>query len=93
VQLADRALTVNPRSDAVHLSVAEYHARLGHRDEALDHLRRARLDDPHFMFFAAIIHNVIGDVGEARQWLDKARAAGLPPAEVTGWIDVDNLRQ
>ena len=93
VQLADRALTVNPRSDAVHLSVAEYHARLGNRDEALDHLRRARLDDPHFMFFAAIIHNVIGDVGEARQWLDKARAAGLPPAEVTGWIDVDNLRQ
>ena len=60
---------------------------------ALEHLGRARVDDPHFMFFAAIVHNALGDAAAGRQWLAKARDAGLPPAEITGWIDVDNLRQ
>ena len=93
VELADAALKVNPRSDQLHLSLAEYHARLGNRTVALEHLGRARVDDPHFMFFAAIVHNALGDAAAGRQWLAKARDAGLPPAEITGWIDVDNLRQ
>jgi serine/threonine-protein kinase len=93
IELAEAALNVNPRSDQLHLSLAEYHARLGNRKDALDHLGRVRLEDPHFMFFAAIVHNALGDAAAARQWLAKARDAGLPPAELTGWIDVDNLRQ
>ncbi len=45
------------------------------------------------MFFAAMVHGLLGDAAEGRRWLAQARAAGLPPAEITGWIDVDNLRQ
>jgi hypothetical protein len=45
------------------------------------------------MFFAAMVHAQLGDTAQGRQWLEKARTAGLPPAEITGWIDVDSLRQ
>jgi serine/threonine-protein kinase len=93
IELGQREIAVNPRNAALHLSLAEYYARLGRRKEALDHLGRAPLTDPHFMFFAAMIHNLLGDPAEGREWLDRARAAGLPPAEITGWIDVDNLRK
>ena len=93
IQLGERELAINPRNDEVHVALADYHARLGRRREALDHLGRARLENPHFMFFAAMIHNQLGDQAEARRWLDQARAAGLPPAEITGWIDVDSLRR
>jgi tetratricopeptide (TPR) repeat protein/tRNA A-37 threonylcarbamoyl transferase component Bud32 len=93
IELGQRVIAVNPRNDEIHVSLADYLARLGRRREALDHLGRARLENPHFMFFAAMVHNQLGDVTQGRQWLDKARAAGLPPAEITGWIDVDNLRR
>jgi serine/threonine-protein kinase len=93
IELGQRELAVNPRNGALHLSLAEFHARLGRRKEALDHLGQTPLADPHFMFFAAMIHNLIGDPAQGRQWLDRARAAGLPPAEITGWIDVENLRK
>ena len=93
IELGNRELAVNPRNDEVHVALADYHARLGRRGDALDHLGRARLENPHFMFFAAMVHNQLGDSAQARQWLEKSRAAGLPPAEITGWIDVDNLRK
>ena len=93
IDLSRRELDVNPRNAALHLSLAEFHARLGRRREALDHLGRVPLDDPHFMFFAAMIHNLLGDPAQGRRWLDQARVAGLPPAEITGWIDVDTLRK
>ena len=93
IQLGEREIATNPRNDEVHVALADYQARLGRRLEALDHLGRARLENPHFMFFAAMIHSQLGDEAEARRWLDKARAAGLPPAEITGWIDVDRLRR
>jgi tetratricopeptide (TPR) repeat protein len=93
VSFGERELAVNPRNDEVHVALADYQARLGRRKEALEHLSRARLENPHFMFFAALVHNQLGDVAEARRALDQARAAGLPPAEITGWIDLDSLRQ
>ena len=92
IRLGEREVGVNPRSDEVHVALADYYARLGRRDEALRHLGLARLDNPHFMFFAAMIHAQLGDVTRGRDWIDKALAAGLPPAEVSGWIDVDKLR-
>ena len=93
IGLGERELAVNPRSDEVHVALADYYARLGRRDEALKHLGLARLENPHFMFFAAMIYSQLDDVARARGWLDKAVAAGLPPAEVSGWIDVDKLRK
>ena len=89
----EQELLTNPRDEGVSVAVSEYYARLGRRDQALAHLRVARLEDPHLMFFAAMIHNLLGDTVSARTWLDRAIAAGLPPAEVTGWIDVDQLRK
>jgi superkiller protein 3 len=93
IQLGEKELAINPRSEDVHISLADFFARLGRRREALDHLRSAKLENPHFMFFAAMVHNQLGDTAEARRWLDQARAAGLPTAEFTGWIDVDSLRR
>ncbi len=92
IRLGERELGVNPRSDEVHVALADYYARVGRRDEALKHLGLARLDNPHFMFFAAMVYSQLDDLARARGWLDKALAAGLPPAEVSGWIDVDKLR-
>ena len=93
IELGNRELAVNPRNDEVNVALADYYARLGRRQEALDHLARARLENPHFIFFAAMTHNLLGDTAEARRTLEQARAAGLPPAEITGWIDVDSLRR
>ena len=77
----------------MHLSLADFLAKNGRRDEALKHLGMTRLENPHFMFFAAMVHAELGDITRGREWLDRAVAAGLPPAEVTGWIDVDVLRK
>ncbi|HET9704758.1 MAG TPA: protein kinase [Vicinamibacterales bacterium] len=93
VELGERELAVNPRNDEVHLSLADFLARIGRGDEALKHLGLTRLENPHFMFFAAMVHAELGDIARGREWLDRAVAAGLPPAEVTGWIDVDVLRK
>ena len=93
VQLGERELAVNPRNEEAHLSLADFLARIGRRDEALKHLGMTRLENPHFMFFAAMVHAELGDLARGREWLDRAVAAGLPPAEVTGWIDVDVLRK
>ena len=93
IELGEKEIAINPRNDELHVSLADFHSRLGRRREALDHLGRARLENPHFMFFAAMIHNQLGDAATGRRWLDSARKAGLPPAEITGWIDVDTLRQ
>jgi tetratricopeptide (TPR) repeat protein len=93
VQLGERELAVNPRNDEVHVGLADFLARIGRGDEALQHLAIARLENPHFMFFAAMAHAQLGDLTRGREWLDRAVAAGLPPAEVTGWIDVDSLRR
>jgi tetratricopeptide (TPR) repeat protein len=93
VQLGERELAVNPRNEDVHLSLADFLAKNGRRDEALKHLGMTRLENPHFMFFAAMVHAELGDITRGREWLDRAVAAGLPPAEVTGWIDVDVLRR
>jgi tetratricopeptide (TPR) repeat protein len=93
VRLGEREISINPRNDEVHVALADYYARLGRRDEALAHLSRARLDNPHFMFFAAMVHAELGDASSARGWLEKAVEAGLPPAELTAWIDLDKVQQ
>ena len=93
VALGLREIAVNPKHDEANVALADYYSRLGRRREALDHLGRARLENPHFMFFAAMVHVQLGDRTLARTWLDRALAAGLPAAEVTGWIDLDSLRK
>ena len=93
IRLGEREVGVNPRNDDVNVALADYLSRVGRREEALAHLARASLTNPHHMFFAAMVYAQIGDVAGARAWLDRAVAAGLPAAEVTGWIDVDGLRQ
>jgi tetratricopeptide (TPR) repeat protein len=92
IRLGEREIGVNPRNDEIRVALADYYSRLGRRDEALKHLGLARLDNPHFLFVAAMIYGQLDDLTSARGWLDKALAAGLPPAEVSGWIDVDKLR-
>ena len=90
--LGEQELAINPRNDEVHVAVADYYARLGRRADALRHLDAATLDvNPHFMFFAAIVHAQLGDHARARSWLDRSLAAGLPSAEATAWIDITDV--
>jgi tetratricopeptide (TPR) repeat protein len=94
VLLAGRELETNPRNGDARLSLAEYHARLGHRSEALDHLAQVQVGaDPHLMFYAALVHLHVGDRANAIEWLRKASVASLPRAELQAWTDLDALRQ
>jgi tetratricopeptide (TPR) repeat protein len=94
IALAARELETNPRNSDARLSLAEYHSRLGHRAEALDHLAQVQVGgDPHLMFYAALVHLHVGDRATAIEWLRKAQAASLPRAELQAWTDLDPLRQ
>ena len=94
VTLAERGLAVNPNDKDGLLSVAEFHAKLGHRAAAQDNLRRAQLGsdaDPHALFFAAMTDAQIGDREAALRLLRQAADRGLPPAEPASWIDLDTV--
>jgi eukaryotic-like serine/threonine-protein kinase len=95
ISLASRDLTVNPR-DAKTLSfVAYYHAMLGEKQPALSTLERAVQVDPHnveLLLNAALIDHQVGDAVRTLEWLEKALAAGLPPAAVRNTPNFDALR-
>jgi tetratricopeptide (TPR) repeat protein len=86
-------LRVNPRSPEVALSLAECHAKLGRKAEALSLLEPISLgDDPHLYFFAALVHGQLGDRKGALDLLEQAVARRLPRAELESWVELDGLR-
>ena len=92
IALTRQELAVNPRNADQLLLLAEAHAKLGERAEALELLGQVRLDDPHHQHFAAMTYNMLGERAIALALLRKARAGAVPASELIAWIDLDSLR-
>ncbi len=95
IRLGQEQLKVNPKDADVHILLANYHAMVGHKPEALRHLERAfslRPSDPEFFWQAAVVHNQLGNQEQALTSLEKAIARGYSLAEVRTAIELDNLR-
>ena len=88
------------RKPALHLALADYHARIGRRDEAVEQLRQVGIDphdptrptDPHLIFSAALVYHQLGDREAALAWLERAVYWGVPPAELQAFPELDDLR-
>jgi serine/threonine-protein kinase len=93
-ELVRSDLNVNPRDVDAHIVLADYQAKLGHREQALDELARAGdvSDNPHRLLFEAFVHNQLGDHDSALRALEQAASGGLPHAELRAWADLDDLR-
>jgi serine/threonine-protein kinase len=95
IQLGLERLRINPKDADTQVMLANYHAMLGRKKEALDYLRQALKAQPkshEFLAIAALVHNQLGDRAAAIAFLDKAVAAGYLPAEAGAAIELDSLR-
>jgi tetratricopeptide (TPR) repeat protein len=93
--MAGENLRVNPEDGDTHVLMANCHAMLSDRSQALKHLHEAlnlNPDIPEYLAVAAIVHNQFGDRDAALGWLEKARARGYSPAEIRAFPELDNLR-
>jgi len=96
ISLANKELEINPRSPAVHVMLARYHAMLNHRSEAISHLQIAlqmRPKDPEYQCIAAVVHNQFGERAEALRYLENAVALGYSKTEIDAERELDNLRE
>ena len=74
---------------------AEYSAMLGKRAEALQHLNKAlqlRPNDAETLYFAGIVHAVLGEKDQAIPWLQAAMKRGYSRAEMNSALELDELR-
>lgn len=96
IAAGEQDLKVNPNDADVHILMANYHAMLGERKDALAHLNTAlklRPDDPETQFQAAIVYNQLGDRPQALAMLERAAARRYSLAELRAAPEFDNLRQ
>jgi tetratricopeptide (TPR) repeat protein len=93
IALALENLQINPADLDARLSLADYYARLGRREAALDQIART---DPgaswHRRFFIALAHAQLGDRDEAFKALQQSVADGAPDAELRAWPELDALK-
>jgi serine/threonine protein kinase/tetratricopeptide (TPR) repeat protein len=95
LQQADRDLKVNPDDADMHTLAAEYSAMIGNRKDALVHIRaalQAHPQDPETLFFAGVIHNLLGERNEALSWLEKSVRRGYSPSDISSSVELDSLR-
>jgi serine/threonine-protein kinase len=95
IALAQDRLKVNPRDGDSHILMASYYAMLDDRPNALQQLQEAlalRPEDPEFLLTAAIVHNQLGESGEAIASLKKAVERGYSAAEIRAAPELDSLR-
>ena len=70
-------------------------AVLGRREESLAALKVAldlRPSTAHYFYFAALVHNRLGEREKALYWLERAVAGGYPLGEIRIEPEFDNLR-
>jgi tetratricopeptide (TPR) repeat protein len=93
--LANDELRANPRSAAIHGSLARYYARLGERTAALDHLQTALAIAPNsidILTKAALVDMQFGEKDAAIEALVRASDAGLTAGAIRDTPDFDPLR-
>jgi tetratricopeptide (TPR) repeat protein len=94
VALGDQTLTIDPRDTDARISVAAFHAKLGDRRNAIEHLNRMPSDlmDPHVLLFGAVVYVDLGDRATALTWLERAAREGLVAGELRDWVELDALK-
>jgi len=94
IALGAEALKVNPRDATLISRIAQYHAMMDERSEALSYLKRA-LDiapkDAEVLFKAALIHNQFKEVDTTLEWLEKAAQAGYSITLIRDARNFDHL--
>jgi tetratricopeptide (TPR) repeat protein len=94
IRMAKEDLAVNPRDPQLLRNLANYHAMINDRANALKYVNQS-LEQSKFdkdaLFSAAQIYNDLGDKGLALEWLGKALRAGYSPGMVSQQPDLDNL--
>lgn len=92
--MAKEDLAVNPRDAQLLKTLANYHAMISDRTNALMYINQALEQskfDKDVLFSAAQIYNDLGDKGLALEWLGKSLRAGYSPGIVRQQPDLDNL--
>jgi tetratricopeptide (TPR) repeat protein/TolB-like protein/tRNA A-37 threonylcarbamoyl transferase component Bud32 len=93
--LAQKDLRVNPRDARALGYLAYYYAMLENKEAALSSIQQALTlapDNAEIRFNTALIHNKLGQVNQALEWLEKALVVGWNPATVRDNPFLDNLR-
>jgi tetratricopeptide (TPR) repeat protein len=94
ITLVDEVLAVDPRDINARFSAAAYHAKIGNRVRAIEHLNRLPpdLSDPHVLLFGAVVYVDLGDRATALTWLERAARGGMVANEMHDWIELDALK-
>jgi tetratricopeptide (TPR) repeat protein len=94
IGLAEQALAVNPRDVDARISLADFYAKAGDRQQAAGQLNRLPSDlaDPHVLLFGAVVQADLADRDRALTWLERAAERGLARSELQNWIELDALR-
>jgi tetratricopeptide (TPR) repeat protein len=94
ITLVNQSLVVHPRDVDARISAAAYHAKLGNRVQAIEHLKRLPpdLSDPHVLIFGAVVYVDLNDRSTALSWLERAQRGGMVAAELRDWIELDGLK-
>jgi eukaryotic-like serine/threonine-protein kinase len=94
LDLIDEQLKVNPRDADLHLLAAQYSAMLGRKQDSLQFLDfslHTGINDPETLYFAAIVHNQLGDAGRALEYLHKALRQGYSQSEIERTPELSSL--
>ena len=82
IELGEDSLKVNPNDSSLLALVADFHAMVGEKDQALSEIDRALASgqpDQALYFNACEVYDEVGQKEIALEWLAKALAAGYPP--------------
>jgi serine/threonine-protein kinase len=94
IALATREVQVNPHSPNLLVYLADYHAMLGERGPAMNHLSQALAlapQSPEVQFNSALVHYQFGEIEQALDWLEKAVRGGYPLSWVRDTPNFDTL--
>lgn len=96
VEVALQENDINPNDADVIISLASYHARLGHEPQSRNYIREALNLAPEnatILYLAASVHENLGDREEALSLIGKAIQSGYPESEIKKQPDLQELIQ
>jgi tetratricopeptide (TPR) repeat protein len=95
IELANEEMKINPRGADPLIMLAGFYAKVGKKQESLENLHQAlerKPDNPHFLFLAGLVYNLLGQPGDALDCLQRSMNGGYSKVELDR-IDLDNLRE
>ena len=95
ISRADRALDQNPANKEILINLANYHAMLGHRREAMDYISRVsrmKPDRPEDMAHIGIACEILGLRAQAIDWIKAALESGMSAEKIASYPDLRELR-